>query len=622
MRSIFELYDSEEAVKRSIDTSINSHINLGLGNKIDLNKIDQLKPGITADTKCDKMFPWQQQFFNLLQQTGDHYILSLPGTGKTLPVICHWNNLIGIDRLKTAGINARVDFLSNPQTLPKILWLTPIQSLNGNIATELENIFINLIIQIVENDFNITPEGNLNINRNILGALTNNDNRNYLARMNTIITNNDTIVNEKIIEFKNLLNPFIKAYIHNSIIGIKQQGADTVENGKPINVSIYESAPQIIDKLNGLRLIIFDEGQRVQGGNAADISRAEQIGEGIYKTLTHTNGQHAQLIMMSGTAKIETAANVTHFFNIAYKRRFPDKPFVAPDRNPSNIRVEAVTNLNNFQEQLSIAHRVLSGRTTEGEGVVFIIFSKAQIDKLVDKLAPQDRSHQTSENFGNLHRKAGEHRNKTQIFSPSDIRKMTSAGDIADIHDDKLRRAVSNGIGFLYRPKDTSMGRETQKDMAIVQELFKRRIIKILFTTDSIREGINVDCNTIYIPTITLPGNNQMTIDGLCQLLNRVGRKHGTLATIKTSPEFVKPVTDALNAEFNNFQELPFLLPEKITTKSLALLRYATLGNVPTKAQLKALGLAYLTSIAEANDTLGRNLWQLLKDSPIPFIRK
>jgi hypothetical protein len=156
MRSIFELYDSEKAVNQAIDTSINRHINSRMGERLDLNKITQLKPSITVDDKCDRMFPWQKQLSDMLRNPNtDHYVLSLPGSGKTLPIICHWGQIINIENLNN-NQPARLDFLNNPGNIPKLLWLTPIQNLNVNIKNDIEKIFINIIIQIIENDFNIS----------------------------------------------------------------------------------------------------------------------------------------------------------------------------------------------------------------------------------------------------------------------------------------------------------------------------------------------------------------------------------------------------------------------------------------------------------------------------------
>jgi len=65
---------------------------------------------------------------------------------------------------------------------------------------------------------------------------------------------------------------------------------------------------------------------------------------------------------------------------------------------------------------------------------------------------------------------------------------MQTGQDISYISDERLRRAVSNGLGFLYRQKG-EMDVQHQRDAIIVQNLFIAGKIKVLLCTDAIREG-------------------------------------------------------------------------------------------------------------------------------------
>jgi len=61
---------------------------------------------------------------------------------------------------------------------------------------------------------------------------------------------------------------------------------------------------------------------------------------------------------------------------------------VSYDKNPSEIRVFPMTGLNDEYTQLRIIKNSLAGRQLRKHGIVFIIFGKDRINRIVDTLAP------------------------------------------------------------------------------------------------------------------------------------------------------------------------------------------------------------------------------------------
>lgn len=515
---------------------------------------------------------WQQQLIRVLETGTDTYILAGAGSGKTPPVINFWvNNILGINTTQPQDIpNMQniVRLLTAPETIPQVLWLVPIKNLSANIEQEQKERFVKIILQVMNRIYRIDPAtNNLVLGPGNALALFNRMGRfggmDQVRLIESMIINDNQIPNDKILEFKAILGELIKVYVERNLIGRIEEGVNTVAINntrgnplKPFVIAIYESAENIIDDFDNLRLILFDEAQRVQGGSQADDKRAQQIGKSIHKILFNNNGRKAQIIMLSGSTSPTTAANVTHYFNMTYGRNFEPRPYQPPRtaKNPSDINVIAASHLTDKSEQLRRIYSYLSGRQIEKDGIVFLIFSKARINEIIDTIAPV---HGGSGMSGTKLSTS-----KKRLYNyKSDVTEISSPGDIDNISNDRLRRAASNGIGYLYRPEEV-IDVKTQRDVTIIQNLFLKKEIKIILATDAVREGINITCNVLYLPTTTLPQQGEMDNGSLAQLVNRVGRKRDKSATIYTSPECVDKVRTALIGDPSEFGEEPFVLPD------------------------------------------------------------
>lgn len=550
-------------------------------------------PNLEVD-QCANLYGWQMQLVGMLNQPNkDIYILSQPGSGKTAPVICHWvNNVLGISTSQPPNEQHLLRFITKPQNIPQVLWLVPIRNLGVNIEEEMTERFASIILQILNRAGGTIPnpvDGNLinlifnnpNLDINViikaLGNFGGGKSRDLL--LGILALNHNQVPSDKIPEFKTVLGQLVKSFIENALVGRIQEGLNStkLDSGKlkPFVISIYESSKHVIKDMDKLRLIIFDEAQRIQGGEEPDDQRAAQIGDSIHKVLFHENGRNAQIAMLSGSTSKATASNIVHYFNVTYKRRFDTGPYQTPENvtNPADIRVFPMANLDDKFTQLRIIQTALAGGNLRKGGIVFVIFGKNKINQLIDQIAPTEA--------GYIHPGKKLSTTRGAIYSKSDVSQVTKPGDINDIKDDRLRRAASHGLGYLYRPEELTPDRE--RDTTIVQNLFRAGVIRVLFATDAVREGMNITCKEMYIPTIINPSNGkEMEAGSLAQLINRAGRKEGTYATIYTDSKFVGDITYALSKDSDRFGSQPFMLPGSTYSKIEAGLNYGV--NIPIDA--------------------------------------
>jgi len=568
---------------------------------------------------CAELRPWQQNISNQLTQTNnDFYLMAQPGGGKTAPIVCYWvNNILGLNTRPSPynhqqqttilrDINKLIQLLTNPQDIDQIIWLAPIQALNNNIEIEYTERFIggiiiqflNRFVELSKNNeiiLNVFPTPNTSIISAIRGMGNNSRETNLSEQLINMIQSpdqnapnpTDSMTGQPILDqngqplqnpirnhqyvpsnytetFRQQLGELVKQFARKCLVGIRQENTDThlitgTNYPKPFVGCIYESVSSIIDNpnYNKLRLIVCDEAQRLQGSSDHDdVRRAKQIANSMHTFLMNNNTKSAKMVMLTGTVHPNTAKNMMHFLNATYNRKFkPESLVVSPDRNPSNISVFPMTRLSDKYTQLRIINNILR----RGEKrVAFIIFGKEKINDLVDALAPSESGYIPT------NRPLSQSGTRS-LYGKHNIKEIMGMGqDINHISDPRLRRAASNGIGFLYRQKG-EMDAQHQRDSIIVQNLFMSGTIRVLLCTDAIREGLNISIDTMYIPTIKKPsgeGMKPMEIGGLAQLVGRVGRREGVSGTIYTSPEDVSPIMTALSGDFENYKEQSFEFPD------------------------------------------------------------
>lgn len=569
-------------------TNIQNNLGKSLWEKSNIN---QNGSGISLRC-CDSLRGPQEHIVRDLQH-GDVIVLAKPAVGKTMPIICYWaNHLLELNSslsvLNRPNRNILDDLLFHPENLPQVLWLAPIQSLTDNQENDIKKDFADIVLQSLNRlmheytHLGNNPYGTAN------NALRNSSTHlsqrflNFIRQSSTqqqrhnieftiqakedLITqfysiNDDNKRNEiskKIekldVQIFDLLQPIIKNHVENKLIGKKYMNYSSnmiqgeTNRSKPFVISIYESANSIIGSMDRLRLIVCDEFQRMLPSGADDVmhdERAKQIMTKIDSVFSHRNVNRpdVRMALLSGTTHVDSARNMARFLNVAYDRTFPvTGPIEVAGSNEGDIHVLALDGLDNFNKQVNIIKKHL-GKSTQfgGGGIVFIILSKKRIEELIDACTE-------GQNFGGYPQKSLNIGGRKHQFDSGDSKKILGPKLASQIKNESLRRAVAAGIGRIYRLDDAAPIEE-KHDNQIVQELFLRREIKVLLSTEAIREGLNIKAKKMYIPTIeNVATKKKMTMENLCQLINRVGREPG-IFTIYTASKFVIDVEQAVEAD-------------------------------------------------------------------------
>jgi len=561
---------------------------------------NQMTTGVQLKN-CNQLYGWQKQIVDTISNDHDIFVVTeSPGGGKTLPIIAYWaEKLLGIN--VTLNPSANLDdtiknlqkIVDSPETLPQVIWFSPIRSLNDQtVRDEFVMNFITLILQYI-NFVIYSEKGPYNLNNSLRmlsrrlhetvilkmidhnnGALA--DRMNFLFNSINSLRDQINLFDEKLNytgqqnadqysnEIENLTNEYfsnvekvVKIFVETQLVGVKYQGTDTSENKpkntlKPIIVTVYESSPAFIDKMNRLKMIVFDEIQKAQlsaGNIASHDERAHQIAEAINYVLSSGPAKNARLICLTGTQNPHTAARTAKFYNIAYGRDI--KIFISEARNPANIRIQSFDQLSDFHYvKYDLIPKLLSVREKE---VCFVFFSKYKINEIAEKFSGGSVGHDirppTKTNVGY---------NKS-YYNKQDVDIVAGQLRVSDIKNPLVRNAAGSRIGVLYGPERNSAGQivndNDSKDNAIIQYLFEKGEIYILLTTDYIGEGLNVNIKKMYIPSVEKSNKEQIPIGNLAQLLNRVGRRPMD-CVIYTPSNFVDTVMKALNAKGTDFDDV------------------------------------------------------------------
>ena len=535
---------------------------------------------------CERMFAWQQAIITNLQRE-DQCILAKPAVGKTMPIMCYWaNTLLGLNVVNNplTPINQQTldQLLFNPELLPQVLWLVPIQALSDNILSEVKVDFTEIITQILNQEIqkaqNFSQDNDFkshNILHNKLLRFINNTSdsntrmlaQSAISQIDNIKTNQlygtnatqDPIARKNLFEkinnldkelFDVYLTKIIKDHVEKNLVGEKYEGVNTWQTGshtKPFVIAVYESAKGIINQMSNLRLLVFDEFQRLLLSgvdNAGEDKRATQIMNSLDSVLSNNRVRNnSRLAILSGTTSEESAKGLLDFFNTTYGRNFKT-PAVIQGSNIGNISINAMSGLDDINTQIKIIKAKLAEFGPRSGGVVFVILNKKRIDEILDRVSTGG-SYMSSP--GASLGMGGER----SSFNKNDAKQILGPASASDIKDPLLRRAVASGVGRIYRLDDAAP-LEVKKDNQIVQQLFLRGEIKVLLATESIREGINIKAKVMYISTVESMGQ-KISLGNLCQLLNRVGREPGFFR-IYVANKDIQYVEQALNANPSDFQ--------------------------------------------------------------------
>lgn len=552
--------------------------------------------------KAPFMYGWQTQITNELNQHDMFIATRTPGGGKTLPVFVYWaDNLLGLNTKLLYSNNPNQvneifqkmeEIITKPENLPKILWVTPFRALNDQtVSQEFVASFVKIFMQIVNITQSIAYSSDSNspyvLANNYLFHIMSSISGNYLPKVSSLANQLNDLYQQRnsapddnsrmqIINYINqiskelfgLYEQIFMRFISARLVGNEYEGDHSGSvNGipKPVVVSIYESADGIINryKPGDLRLIVFDEIQKTHPTQSFDKSqdaRAKQISSAIHNILTARAVNRAKvinparLVLLSGTENEKSANALTFFYNTAYNRNFPEQVQMLDAGNIAHITIQPFDRLRDYNYLPKLIKEMLARKE---RGSLFLFFSKMKIRKLAEMCATGNKTdvfRVQKTNVGTADKR---------YYNPSDVSSFTGRADASQIKNDLLRKSVASGFGFTYSLQKTEIDfyPEIQNDNQIVQELFRTGKIYILFATDNVEAGMNINVRNMYIPTFEKLGK-QIPIDSRGQILNRVGRQ-AIDCTIYTPTEHIKDVESALNAVNADYANVPpIMTPE------------------------------------------------------------
>lgn len=370
----------------------------------------------------------------------------------------------------------------------------------------------------------------------------------------------------------------------NEMVYIKT-GSDTSNtpfDNALVYVTIYESAPSIIQKINNLKLTMIDEAHLLQksGIKDDDNSRATQIMSSLFdvlKILEKTKNNN-RIVMLSGTINPISATRITTYFNECFGRNFSSEAKAAPPEASNRSQLSVIVNdrLNTDDE---IVRNILRNVAQNDWGQLYVLFSTARIFRLaemcIEKLGIKNIENSSPGGYvpTNVFSNLGQDRQNRAGYTLDDSavdRMSIPSGKqllVANITNPILRQAVLRGIGFIARNIPNNELEEKRgiemndTDKLIVAKLFRERKISVLLATDSVGIGVNIDVKDLYIPQVKKYNKNvqntvNISLRDLSQILNRAGRGATPIASIQTSKPNVEMVMNALYANSSDLPEV------------------------------------------------------------------
>ena len=406
--------------------------------------------------------------------------------------------------------------------------------------------------------------------------------------------NNINVVNDflnRLHQFDNditkLFNESLQKYIEENLVAM-YTGPDTrAKTSAPMIVSVYALGANILIKLGNdktkIKLVVCDEAHLLQElyesegdddeeyDDSKDIgmTQADQLSYNLYYILKQL--PDTKLLLMTGTAHPESVADLVDFLNFCYNRKIKIEANI-PTSNAASIGFIPADWLRNDNE--IIEKLLVNPRSTNN---LLILFGKQKTLDLINKAIK--RKGGGGMNIANIDK--GNYDNKPTIGSSSfskifaqqsinnyngkypvpnkDFGNMKRSDPASTITYPLQKMAVQYGLGFICRMTDNMpdyderLNKEYEKDFDIVQDLFKRGIVKTIIATDAVGIGVNVDVKNMYIPTTqkfegVTKGMQELKVSNFAQLLARVGRRAFASATIYAPEESIPLIAKALAA--------------------------------------------------------------------------
>lgn len=360
-----------------------------------------------------------------------------------------------------------------------------------------------------------------------------------------------------------------------------------------VSVCTYSFATQIIEKQQPDIVVIDETQQYFPIGEDKEFERARQF----IQTMRFIP-KNSSLIMLTGSMNRESGLAVKDFINLEFKRRL--KYVNAPEaRNRARINVLPHHKLDKPEDLKVLIKDLIQQRSTHNCIVVFNVNKKIlEVGQALLRELPQRSIETVTGKEPRINSQSYDIYNQDSLItpekplsfndsinyiskqfenpqfladwlqfmlnSPTEIDFKNKAvqknegnkNQAVNISDPFLAKCLLAGFGYLAggQKRDRRM---TNKDIMVVQTLFKTGKIYCLLATDMIGVGTTLTIKDLYVPSLNKQqGSSHGPIDdsSLIQLLHRTGRSGDITGNIYCAPEDIKRVWETMS-KTNNPEE-------------------------------------------------------------------
>lgn len=470
-------------------------------------------------SKPDLEGTWQGTLRDNIIKGLDNFVSVPPSAGKTLPV-------------KEATKQLFLDFFKKKGQLPFMLYVVPRKQLAAQINhNDIQEMFLEIIADQRSLD---------------------NNNPDKIPLFDTAFTNKSDVD----LFLANLVIEIVGGGGGSNL----RTGYSIFNNRYPFVIATYEPAMNIVRSYgNQLTHIIVDEVQELIP------HPGEELNEGLSKrytsliTILNEANRSTSVSLMTGSVNNITVGSLIDYFNKKYKRDFKPVPQLQGDitrLNRSEIVLQPLQSLAGFPNKsvprrLALAKEIVVNKQSNS---IMIIFSKQRsgqgifrmIEDLIKVLPPKPISYfydnsrppteDTVDNFiqdkiDKKYFKSASSQNIDDIEYLKYFNILDHLNNSNKSEEELLNRRNRDENNPLYqgvlRGFAPMMGSMPQIHKRVIQNLFIKKKIQLLFATDALGVGANVKCRYLYIPTIDKfdgKGLSRTDESSLTQLVHRAGR--------------------------------------------------------------------------------------------------
>ena len=526
----------------------NANFNIGL---YDLEPSTSM--GHTGPTQREQPFKtpfqladWQLELRNriLNRPRQDVFINIMPAAGKTLPVVSAW--------MLSSGYN-------HPVSFDKICWVCPTVQLSNQVFhSDLKKAFLKVLESNIDNA----------LLRRLIGPLP------ALAPSPYINPPLPTPIDYKNIPNEHILPTIQRILDQRSCLRTGSGSIGNVTRDLYFSVCTYPFAPKIIE-VQQPNIVVIDELQQyfpIYQNKQDEIEKAEQFTDTLRAV-----PESSSLILLTGSMNRESCDLIREFINKKFNRRliYVNQPDA---RNRAKINIIPHKSMKRDEDLQNIVKNCVHQRSDGNCIVVFNVDRKVigvaqhlikvlpqrsieavtgvrptiddskiykQSDTDVNVISRNLSLNQAINHLSNEYEQPQFIANWLQhmLNTPADPqnyqhmfdRSKNNPNQFENISDPLLARCILCGFGYLAggSRRDRKM---TNRDIMIVQNLFKKGKIFCLLATDMIGVGTTLTIKNLYIPTLQKAGGEggygPIDDSSLVQLLHRAGRSGDITANI------------------------------------------------------------------------------------------